>query len=172
MNSKQLRVTVAAIFALSAYGPRSSGVWAQTDEMAACRAGWEWVRPIQSCSPLTTKTSCCRFFVGAHVWNAYLCRTRIRLGKIRVSLVLCWTLRVVVSVSGSACGRVAARGERSSSDMRRVSFSGSYTIPTLNSTQNYVPPQRESTGDLECDCDTVMYRCALVRVTRPHGSVD
>ena len=44
MNLKQLWAT-AAILALSAFGPRFFGVWAQS-EMAACRAGWEWVRYI------------------------------------------------------------------------------------------------------------------------------
>jgi len=39
MNLKRLWVTVVAIFALSAYGPRSPGVRAQ---QAACRPGWEW----------------------------------------------------------------------------------------------------------------------------------
>jgi len=65
MNLKRLWATTVTIFALSVFGPRSSGVWAQ--EQAACRAkpatstpppgdpratpgfsaravGWEWVR--------------------------------------------------------------------------------------------------------------------------------
>jgi len=45
MNSKQLWATIATILALSAFDPRSSGVWAQLDA-PVCHAGWEWVRPI------------------------------------------------------------------------------------------------------------------------------
>ena len=45
-------------------------------------------------------------------------------------------------------------------DLTRVL--GSYSIPALNSTQNYVLPQKESTSDLECDCDIFMYRYASV----------
>lgn len=44
-----------------------------------------------------------------------------------------------------------------SSDLGCVS--GSYRIQPLNSTQSYVSPYRDF--DLKCDCDTVMYRCAL-----------
>lgn len=43
---------------------------------------------------------------------------------------------------------------------------GSYSVPPLNSTQNYVPPQQDSTSDLTCDCDTVMYRCVNVHASR------
>lgn len=48
MSSKQFWVTATAtVLALSAFGPRSSGVWAQS-EIAACQAGWEWARYIHS----------------------------------------------------------------------------------------------------------------------------
>ena len=46
---------------------------------------------------------------------------------------------------------------------------GSYAIPVLNSTQNYVPPQKDSTADLKCDCDTVMYRYAFAKRAEGHG---
>jgi len=63
MNSNRPWVITAAIFSLYAFGPRSSGVWAQ--EQAVCRGaitgtpgagapsfsvratGWEWVRVIE-----------------------------------------------------------------------------------------------------------------------------
>jgi len=32
-----------------------------------------------------------------------------------------------------------------------------YTYPPLNDSQYYVPPQASHTGDLDCDCNTVMY---------------
>jgi len=34
---------------------------------------------------------------------------------------------------------------------------GSYSIPPLNSTQNYVPPKSANADDLDCECDTIMY---------------
>jgi len=46
MNSKRLWATTATIFALSVFGPRSSGVWAATRAM--CLEGWEWVRSVHT----------------------------------------------------------------------------------------------------------------------------
>ena len=40
--------------------------------------------------------------VGAHLWFVHLCRTRIRLGKIRVPLALSSTPHVVAPVSAHA----------------------------------------------------------------------
>jgi len=34
---------------------------------------------------------------------------------------------------------------------------GSYTIPPLNSTENYVPPLSSTSGDIQCECNTVIY---------------
>lgn len=36
--------TTSTLLLLSAVGPLSSGVWAQTTSMAVCAAGFEWVR--------------------------------------------------------------------------------------------------------------------------------
>ena len=33
-----------------------------------------------------------------------------------------------------------------------------YNYQKLNSTQYYVPPSKDHTGDLTCDCNTVLYR--------------
>ena len=91
MNSKRLWATTAAFFALSAFGPHSFRVRAQS-EMAVCSPGWEWVRrdsellPPSHLSP-PRKGLVVIFLVGAHVRIVYLCRTRTRLGKIHVRLV-------------------------------------------------------------------------------------
>ena len=42
MNSKRFWATIAAVFSLSGFVPRSSGVWAQSGQ-AVCPAGLEWV---------------------------------------------------------------------------------------------------------------------------------
>ena len=33
-----------------------------------------------------------------------------------------------------------------------------YTYPPLNISQYYVPPQKDHAGDMDCDCNTVMYK--------------
>jgi hypothetical protein len=33
-----------------------------------------------------------------------------------------------------------------------------YVYPPLNATQNYTPPTGSNSGDLDCDCNTVMYK--------------
>jgi hypothetical protein len=33
-----------------------------------------------------------------------------------------------------------------------------YNYPSLNASQYYVPPRKEHSGDLDCDCNTVMYK--------------
>ena len=96
----------------------------------------------------------CSWSHGAHMPIVFVCRTRIRLGKIRVSLAICWTPSVVVLVSLHTVIAVT--------DSFDLVYSAIYTIPPLNSTQNYVPPQRDSTSDLKCDCDSVMYRWVSV----------
>ena len=98
MNSKRLWATTATIFSLSVFGPRSSGVWAQSKQ-AVCPAGWEWVRFILNL-PIPKKPACS--FVDAHIRIVFLCRTRISLGKIHVLSVPCWTPPVVVPVSVQA----------------------------------------------------------------------
>ena len=98
MNSKRLWATTAILFALSASGPTSSGVWAQT-EQAVCAAGWDWVRFIYTSSSRKSKQETARGLVGAHMRIVFVCRTRIRLGRIRVLLATCWTPSVAVSVS-------------------------------------------------------------------------
>ena len=73
--------------------------------------------------------------------------------------------RVVVSVSVQT-----AIGVVGSFDLYIL---GLYLIPPINSTQNYAPPQRESTLDLSCDCDSVMYRCASISInSRGDGLID
>ncbi|KAF9790681.1 hypothetical protein BJ322DRAFT_406973 [Thelephora terrestris] len=101
------------LFLLSAVGPLSSGVWAQTTTMAACPTGWEWNQNSLGQDPCT-----------------------------------------ISSILDAAC-----RGE------------GSYTIPPINSTQNYVPPQLDSTYDLTCDCDTVMYSLYMACTTCQGGVI-
>ena len=96
MNSKRLWATT--FFALSALGPRFPEARAQG--MAACEAGWSWVRFIHPYSPL--KEAPLTLFVGAHVWFVCLFRTRIRLDKIRVPLPLSSKPHVVASVSTHA----------------------------------------------------------------------
>ncbi|KAF9647147.1 hypothetical protein BDM02DRAFT_3117514 [Thelephora ganbajun] len=110
MNSKRLRA--ATIFALSAFGPRSFGVWAQSD-MAVCNSGWDWNKNSLGQDPCA-----------------------------------------ISSILDAACRGV-----------------GSYSIPVLNSTQNYVPPQRNSTSDLTCDCDTVMYSLYMACSTCQGGRI-
>ena len=36
--------------------------------------------------------------------------------------------------------------------------SAEYTYPPLNATQYYLPPRANHSGDVTCDCNTVMYR--------------
>jgi len=48
---------------------------------------------------------------------------------------------------------------------------GSYSIPALNSTQNYVPPQKDNTYDLTCDCNTVMYSLYMACSTCQGGMI-
>ena len=33
-----------------------------------------------------------------------------------------------------------------------------YTYPPLNASQYYLPPKKDHSGDLTCDCNTVMYK--------------
>lgn len=114
MNSKRLWATTAAtLFALSAVGPRASGVWAQLSEQATCPTGWEWNQNSLGQDPCA-----------------------------------------ISSQLDAACRGV-----------------GSYTIPPLNSTQNYVPPQKDSTADLTCDCDTVMYSLYMACSTCQGGII-
>jgi len=153
MNSKRLWATTAILFALSASGPNFSGVWAQS-EQAVCSPGWDWVRFIYTPSFRNPQKETVRGLVGAHMQFVFVCRTRIHLGKIRVSLAPCWTPSVAVLVS---LHRVIAVTDPFDSVCSAI-----YTIPPLNSTQNYVPPQRDSTSDLTCDCDSIMYRFVSV----------
>ena len=67
MNPKRLWATAATIVVLSAFGPHSSGVWAQ-DETAFCRQGWDWVRLVQICSSLKRYWG----FTSAQVWIPFL----------------------------------------------------------------------------------------------------
>ena len=48
-DPERFQVTTTMVSVLSASGPRSPGVWAQSNE-AVCSAGWEWVRFIQAYS--------------------------------------------------------------------------------------------------------------------------
>lgn len=65
-------MTIAMVFALSVVGPYLSGVWAQSQDVAACDAGWEWVRSCQSSplSPLLRPLYLCAF-MSAHAWVVY-----------------------------------------------------------------------------------------------------
>ena len=45
-------------------------------------------------------------------------------------------------------------------DRRRMS-SEAYNYPPLNSDEYYIPPRKNHTGDLDCDCNTVMYKCEV-----------
>ena len=33
-----------------------------------------------------------------------------------------------------------------------------YDYPPLNTSQHYLPPEADDSGDLDCDCNTVMYK--------------
>ena len=80
MNSKRLWATTAILFALSASGPNSSGVWAQT-EQAVCSPGWEWVRFIYTPSLRKPKKETARGLVGAHMWIAFVLQNKNSLGQ-------------------------------------------------------------------------------------------
>ena len=101
--------------------------------------------------------------MGAHLWIAYLDRTRTRLGKIRVMFSRYWVSHAGVTVSvwngRPLHGRLLLTWTR---------FSGSFTIPPLKDTEPlyYEVPRRILTYDLECKCDTVTYRYGAVEVTR------
>lgn len=41
-----------------------------------------------------------------------------------------------------------------------------YTIPPMNSSQYYVPPDPDRPEDLKCKCDSVMYRYASAQASR------
>ena len=87
--------------------------------------------------------------------NCAPCRTRTRLGKILAVSLPYWTPRVAASVSLNIA--IAATD---SSDLERIS--AIYTVPPINSSQNYVPPSGDSSDDIKCQCDSVVYRYASV----------
>ena len=80
MNSKRLWATAATIFALSAFSPHSSVVWAQVP-MAVCSPGWEWVCFVLASSSKKQGRLCLR---ERSPVDCMPCRIRTRLGKIRV----------------------------------------------------------------------------------------
>jgi len=41
-----------------------------------------------------------------------------------------------------------------------------YYYPPLNSNQYYIPPRVDHSGDLECDCNTVMYKYEVQTLQR------
>ena len=72
--------------------------------------------------------------------------------RIHVLLVPCWMLRVVASVSRLVTYIVHAVSE----DHRLLLVV--YTYPPVNSSQYYLPPSGNHSGDLACDCNSVMYK--------------
>ena len=46
-----------------------------------------------------------------------------------------------------------------------------YGVSPLQNGQHYSPPRGNSSGDLACECDTIMYRCVAVR-TGHHDVTD
>ena len=81
------------------------------------------------------------------------CRTGTLWGKTLALSLPYWTPRVAVSVSVHTV--IAATR---SFDLGRIL--AIYTIPPINSSQNYVPPSGDSPDDIKCQCDSVVYRYA------------
>ena len=120
-----------------------SGVWAQFNQ-AACPSGFDWVGATALDVDVGVQRSDAFFVV---------CRTRTPWARIRALLVPCWMLPVVVSVgSPSACVTATPVYERACISLAE------YTYPPLNASQYYLPPQTNHSGDVTCDCNTVMYR--------------
>jgi hypothetical protein len=164
MNLKQVCAAVT-LFALFPVGPHSPGVWAQSTDTAACPAGWARVRSSIRLRPCWSRVPIVFLcFRGRSRLNHMrgLCRIRIRSGKTRALLFPCWTPRVVDSVS-TICTQKSRPREESSLFLLGMRFLfvpvGSYSIPSLNSSEHYAPPVA-GTSDVTCDCDTVIYRCA------------
>jgi len=123
-----------------------SGVWAQLDQ-AQCATGFEWVCIKSGFSNMNQEdvtAQCSGFLCGSY-------RTAIPWARIPVLLVPHWMHRAVVLV-----GRVVY--------IFRVIFEvccllpAIYTYDPLNSSQYYTPPRKDYSGDLDCDCNTVMYK--------------
>ena len=95
--------------------------------------------------PLNLRRSHDSFTYGFH-------RIVIPWVRIHVLLVPCWMLRVVASVSRIFTYIVHAVPE----DYRLLLVV--YTYPPVNSSQYYLPPSGNRSGDLACDCNSVMYK--------------
>ena len=68
-----------------------------------------------------------------------------------------WKLRVMMLVS--LHGVIAATG---SSDLGV--FLAAWTIPPINSSENYMPPQADSPENLDCQCNSVIYKIGRAHV--------
>jgi len=83
---------------------------------------------------------------------AVSCRIGILWAKILARLVPCWMHCVVVLVGRLVVDIFPVASE----DFCLLPVA--YIYPQLNASQHYLPPRVDHLGDLECDCNTVMYK--------------
>ena len=124
-----------------------SGVWAQTDQ-AQCATGFEWVCIKSAFSNMNqgdVTAQCSGFLCGSY-------RTAIPSTRMLALLVPHWMHRAVVLV-----GRVVIYIFRVISEVCCL-LPVVYNYPPINSSQYYLPPSKNHSGDLGCDCNTVMYK--------------
>jgi hypothetical protein len=122
-----------------------SGVWAHN----MCLAGFEWVCVDSGFSNMSQGD------VAAQFSGAFFYRAMIPWNKTLVSLVPHWMRPVVVLVSQLVTRTLPIVPDDC------CLLPAVYEYPPLNASQHYVPPNRDHSGDLECDCNTVMYKCEV-----------